>query len=79
MIRFIELREVRVHKNVEHSQRRETVIYRERWRVVEFLLKLENKQQVMQNNVETQHNRMYSLYIGSLCNVAFQMARLTAS
>ena len=31
----------------------------------------------MQNNVETQHNRMYSLYIGSLCNVAFLMARFT--
>ena len=31
----------------------------------------------MQNNVETLHNRMYSLYIGSLCNVAFPMARFT--
>ena len=42
-----------------------------------LLLQLENKQQIMQNNVETQHNRMYSLYIGSLCNVAFPMARFT--
>ena len=31
----------------------------------------------MQNNVETQHNRTYSWYIGSLCNVAFQMASFT--
>ena len=31
----------------------------------------------MQNNVETQHKHMYSLYIGSLCNVAFPMARFT--
>ena len=38
---------------------------------------MENKQQIMQNNVETQHHRMYALYIGSLCNVAFPMARVT--
>ena len=31
----------------------------------------------MQNNVETQHKHMYSLYNGSLCNVAFPMARFT--
>ena len=31
----------------------------------------------MQNNVQTQHKNMYSLYIGSLCNVAFPMARFT--
>ena len=31
----------------------------------------------MQNNVETQHKHMYSLYIGSWCNVAFPMARFT--
>ena len=36
-------------------------------RIVELLLQL----------VETQHNRMYSLYIGSLCNVAFQIPRFT--
>ena len=41
---------------------------------VELLLQLENKQQIMQTNVETQHNRMYSLYTASLCNVAFAMA-----
>ena len=35
------------------------------------------KQQTMQNNVETQHKHMYSLYIGSLCNVAFPMAHFT--
>ena len=45
--------------------------------IEEFSLHLENKQQIMQNNVEIQHNRMYSLYIGSLCNVAFPMARFT--
>ena len=31
----------------------------------------------MQTNVETQHKHMYSLYIGSLCIVAFPMARFT--
>ena len=34
--------------------------YRDRNRVVEFLLPLENKQQIMPNNVETQHKHMYS-------------------
>ena len=47
------------------------------WIEVELLLQLENKQQIMQNNVETQHKHMYSLYIGSLCNVAYPMARFT--
>ena len=31
----------------------------------------------MQNNVETQHKHIYSLNIGSLCNIAFPMARFT--
>ena len=62
MLRFIASRGVREHDNVEHSQRRENVIYRDRRRIVELLLQLENKQQIMQNNVQTQHNRMYSLY-----------------
>ena len=31
----------------------------------------------MQNNVETQHKHMYSLDIGSLCNIALAMARFT--
>ena len=29
----------------------------------------------MQNNVETQHNRMYSLYIGSFCNGTLYLHR----
>ena len=33
----------------------ENVLYRDRSRVVELLLQLENKQQIMQNDVETQH------------------------
>ena len=73
MLRFIALRGVRAHENVEHSQHRENVIYRDPSHVVE----LENKQQIIQNNVETQHKHMYSLYIGSLCNLAFPMARFT--
>ena len=44
---------------------------------VEASPQLESKQQFMQNNVETQHKHMYSLYIGSLCNVAFPVARFT--
>ena len=35
------------------------VIVRDRSHVVELLLQLENKQQIMQNNVETQHKHMY--------------------
>ena len=53
MLHFIALREVRAHENVEHSQRRENVMYRDRSRLVELLLKLEYKQQIVQNNVET--------------------------
>ena len=79
MLRFIALRGVRAHENVEHSQSRENVIYRDLSRIIELLLQLENKQQIIQNNVETQHNRMYSLYIGSLCNVAFPLARFTCN
>ena len=77
MLRFIALQGVRAHENLEHSQHRENVIYRDRSRIVELLLQLDNKQQVMQNNGETQHKHMYSLYIGSLCNVAFPIARFT--
>ena len=77
MLRFIALRGVRAHENVKHSKRRENVIYRDRSRIVELLLQLENKQKLMQNNVETQHNRMHLLYTGSLCYVAFPMARFT--
>ena len=64
MLRFIALRGVRAHENVEYrySQRRENVIYRDRSRVVELLQHLENIQQIMQNNVETQNKHMYSLY-----------------
>ena len=53
MLRFIALLGVRAHENVKHSKRRENVIYRDRSRIVELLLQLENKQQLMQNNVET--------------------------
>ena len=79
MLRFIALRGVRAHENVKHSKRRENVIYRNRNHIllVELLLQLENNQQIMQHNVETQHKHMYSLYIGSLYNVAFPMARFT--
>ena len=75
MLRSIALRGVRAHENVEHSN----VIYTDRSRIIELLLQLENKQQIMQNNVETQHKYIYSLYIGSLCNVAFPMARFTCN
>ena len=51
MLRFIALRGVQAQENVEHSQRRENVIFRNRSRIVELLLQLENKQQIMQNYV----------------------------
>ena len=60
MQRFIAMRGVRAHENVDYSQRRENVIYWDRSRVEEVLLQLENKQQIMLNNVETQHKHMYS-------------------
>ena len=44
MLCFIALQGVRAHENVEHSQRRENVIYSDRSRVVELLLQLENNQ-----------------------------------
>ena len=43
MLRFIALRGLQAHENVEHSQCREKVIYRDRSRIVELLLQLENK------------------------------------
>ena len=58
MLRFIALRGARAHENVEHSQRRENVKYRDRSHIVELLLQLENKKQIMQNNVETQHEHI---------------------
>ena len=56
MLRFIALRGVQAQENVELSQCRENVIYRNRNHIllVELLLQLENNQQIMQNNVETQ-------------------------
>ena len=42
MLRFISLQGGQAHENVECSQRRENVIYRDRSRVVELLLQLEN-------------------------------------
>ena len=53
MLRFIALQEVRADEKVEHSHHRVNVIYRDRSRIVEHLLQLENKQQIMQNNVRT--------------------------
>ena len=53
MLLFIALQGVRAHENVEHSQHRENVIYRDRSCIVELLLQLENKLKIMQNNVET--------------------------
>ena len=73
-LKTIALQGVRAHENVHNSQRRENVKNKDRSRVVQLLLQ-QNKQQIMQNNVETQHKHMYLLYIGSLCNVAFPLAR----
>ena len=64
MLRFIALRGVRAHENMEHLQCIENVIYRDRSHVEQLLLQLENK-------------HMYSLFICSLCNVAFPMACFT--
>ena len=58
MLRFIALQGVLVHENVECSQREENVLYRDRSRVVQLLLQLENKQQIMLNNVKTRHKHI---------------------
>ena len=58
MLCFSALQGVWVHENVECSQHKENVLYRDRSRVVQLLLQLENKQQIMLNNVETQHKHM---------------------
>ena len=61
MLRFIALRGVQAHRNVAHLQHGYDVnIYIDRSRVVELLLQLENKQQIITNNLETQHKHMYS-------------------
>ena len=38
------------------------MLYRDRSHVVELLLHLEHKQQIIPNNVATQHKHRYSLY-----------------
>ena len=53
MLRFIALQGVQAHEKVEHSQHRENVIYRDLSRVVQLLLQLENKQQIMRFNTST--------------------------
>ena len=58
MLRFIALQGIRAHETVEHSQRRENVIYKDRYRVVELLLQLEKKKQIMHNDVETPHKHV---------------------
>ena len=76
MLRFIASRGVRAHENVEHSQRRENVIYRDRRRIVELLLqwKTNNKSIKIMYRLNT---IACIRYIGSLCNVAFPLARFT--
>ena len=46
MLRFIALQGVRAYENVEHSQRRENITYRDQRRAVELLLQLENNQSI---------------------------------
>ena len=45
------------------------VLHRDWSHVVEFLLQLENKQQIKQNNVETQHKCKYSCIHNILVSV----------
>ena len=62
MLRLFALRGVRTHENLEHSQRRENVIYRDRSRIVELLLQLEYKQQIIQNNVDSTQSHVFVIY-----------------
>ena len=63
MQHFIALRGVLAHTNVTHLQNRYNFIHRDQSHDVEIFLQLENKQQIMENNVETQHKHMYSLVL----------------
>ena len=51
MLRFTALQGGRAHENVKNSQHKENNLYRDRNRVVELLLQLENNQQIMQAHV----------------------------
>ena len=64
MLRFIALQGVRVHENVECSQRRENVIYRDLSCVVQLLLHLKNKQQIMKKTwrLNTSTDIRYTVY-----------------
>ena len=61
------------HTRTWHIHNTGKTLYRDR--IVELLLQLENKQQIMQNNVETWHNCMNSLYIGSYPNGTLYLHR----
>ena len=73
MLRLIALQRVRALKNVAHLQHRKNIMYRDQSRIVE----LDKIQQIKQSYQGTQHKHIYSLYIGSLCYIAFPMARFT--
>ena len=79
MLCFIALQGVRAHENVEHSQRREKHYIKGLKPCSRAFTTIRKQTKIMQNNVETQHKHMYSLYtsIGSLCNLVFPMARFT--
>ena len=51
------------------------MVYRKRSRVVSFLLQLENKQQIMPNNVDTQKKHMYTcirdIVVHVVCHIVF--------
>ena len=54
----------------------ENAMYRDRKRVVELLQQFKNKQQIMQKlcgDWTQAHVMMYSLFIGSLCNIFLSM------
>ena len=66
MLHFIAMR-VYGHIRTCHIYNKDkTLFYRDQRRVGKLLLQLDNKQQIMQNNVETQYNNMYSLCIGNI-------------
>ena len=57
-------------------------LYKDQSCALDFFMTLENKQQIMQNNVKTTQAYRYvfvPFYIGSLCNVVFPMSCFTWS
>ena len=76
MLRFIALRGVRAHMRTWNSHKTGKTLYIGIEAVLSFITCGKQTNHAKQFGDSTQ-GHMYSLYIGSLCNIAFPMARFT--